>query len=155
MALAKECLADRTTGGFGGCEFCAGSHAKELHDAGCHQPQIKSFCNSAPSPGCIKCTQTPPAGWTLRGWTGTCVELFAAEQTKFANGMTKEESEGDPDPCGTACIAGIIAGFVLAVAGSGISTRSFCGGKTKVQEKMGRGWGEGTHNHPACTQSAV
>ena len=52
IVLAKECLAARTTGGFGGCEFCAGSHAKDLHDAGCLQPQITSFCNnSAPSPG--------------------------------------------------------------------------------------------------------
>ena len=49
-ALAKQCLAARTTGGFGGCEFCAGSHAKALHRAGCLQPQIESFCHSAPGP---------------------------------------------------------------------------------------------------------
>jgi len=50
-ALTKTCLAARASGGFGGCEFCAGSHTQELHDAGCLQPQISSFCNnSAPGP---------------------------------------------------------------------------------------------------------
>ena len=77
--------------------------------------------SGTPLQACIKCTQTPPdpsSGWTLRGWSGTCVELFATEQIEQANAIAKEESEADPDPCGTGCIAGIVAAAVTACLGS-------------------------------------
>ena len=35
-----------TTGGFGGCMFCAGAHQSALQAAGCLPPQIAAFCSA-------------------------------------------------------------------------------------------------------------
>jgi hypothetical protein len=95
------------------CKPCDHGHTMRIGDTRCRQCGV--FDTS------IK--------WTKIGFVGSCAELGAAEDRQRAIVIAAGEASEDDDPCGTACLIGILLsvfGIVIPVVATCACWRASC-----------------------------